>query len=156
MAIRFSATIRTSLRGALQITEASMPKSSLAFFRGQPALCLGSMLAKLANRCEKEANFIWLPYGLFLPSSLWLHAAPHRALSEVSVTCRRPRRLTTQLDASVESPHSADGISSLGALGRRLRCGRHPLWSCTEVGEGVENKCLAERILNVLRAPPNA
>ena len=27
------------------------------FFRVQSALCLGSLLAKLANRCEKEVNF---------------------------------------------------------------------------------------------------
>ena len=44
----------------------------LLFFRDQSALCLESMLAKLANRCEKYISFTWLPYGLCLPSSSWL------------------------------------------------------------------------------------
>ena len=43
-----------------------LPRSSLEasskffflFFRDQSALCLGSMLAKLANRFEKEGNFL--------------------------------------------------------------------------------------------------
>ena len=31
------------------------------------ALRLGSVVAKPANRCEKDVTFFWLPYGLCLP-----------------------------------------------------------------------------------------
>ena len=37
-------------------------------FRDQSAINLGSILAKLANRCEKEVNIFWLPYGFCLSS----------------------------------------------------------------------------------------
>ena len=40
---------------------------SLPFFRDLFSLRLGSMLAKLAKRCEMEVHIFWLPYGLCLP-----------------------------------------------------------------------------------------
>ena len=52
------------------------------FCRNDSTLCLGFMLDKLVNRCEKEVNFFWLPYGL-LPSVHFfaaLVALPHPLL----------------------------------------------------------------------------
>ena len=59
----------------MEIAAPTLPVRTWAgrtFFRDQSVRCPRSMLAKLANRREKEVNTFSLPYGLCLPSFSWL------------------------------------------------------------------------------------